>query len=280
MLVRILTAVVGLPLLLAIVLLLPPIGTAVLFALACMIAAYEMLWRTKLWQNKRAVCFTALMAGAVLLWSWAKGCGILDSEKLWLCTLAGVFLFGTALFCELLAGHGKIKVQAIAAVLFAGFLYPFLIGSLVRLRAMDGGQFYILVAFLLSMVADSGAYFVGRAMGKHKLAPVISPKKTVEGAIGGALINVLAMMGYTLLLNKCFGFTQVNYLYAAIYGLLGAGASIIGDLTLSVIKRQVKIKDYGNLMPGHGGILDRFDSTMMVAPLVELLLLLIPFAVK
>jgi phosphatidate cytidylyltransferase len=88
------------------------------------------------------------------------------------------------------------------------------------------------------------------------------------------------MMGYTLLLNKCFGFTQVNYLYAAIYGLLGAGASIIGDLTLSVIKRQVKIKDYGNLMPGHGGILDRFDSTMMVAPLVELLLLLIPFAVK
>jgi len=119
MLVRILTAVVGLPLLLAIVLLLPPIGTAVLFALACMIAAYEMLWRTKLWQNKRAVCFTALMAGAVLLWSWAKGCGILDSEKLWLCTLAGIFLFGTALFCELLAGHGKIKVQAIAAVLFA-----------------------------------------------------------------------------------------------------------------------------------------------------------------
>ena len=280
MLVRILTAVVGLPLLLAIVLLLPPIGTAVLFGLACMIAAYEMLWRTRLWQNKRAVCFTALMAAAVLLWSWAKGCGILDSDKLWLCALAGIFLFGTVLFCELLAGHGKIKVQAIAAVLFAGFLYPFLIGSLVRLRAMDGGQFYILVAFLLSMVADSGAYFVGRAMGKHKLAPVISPKKTVEGAIGGALINVLAMMGYTLLLNKCFGFTQVNYLYAAIYGLLGAGASIIGDLTLSVIKRQVKIKDYGNLMPGHGGILDRFDSTMMVAPLVELLLLLIPFAVK
>ncbi len=280
MLVRILTAVVGLPLLLAIVLLLPPIGTAVLFGLACMIAAYEMLWRTRLWQNKRAVCFTALMAGAVLLWSWAKGCGILDSDKLWLCALAGIFLFGTVLFCELLAGHGKIKVQAIAAVLFAGFLYPFLIGSLVRLRAMDGGQFYILVAFLLSMVADSGAYFVGRAMGKHKLAPVISPKKTVEGAVGGALINVLAMMGYTLLLNKCFDFTQVNYLYAAIYGLLGAGASIIGDLTLSVIKRQVKIKDYGNLMPGHGGILDRFDSTMMVAPLVELLLLLIPFAVK
>ena len=280
MLVRILTAVVGLPLLLAIVLFLPPVGTAVLFALASMVAAYEMLWRTRLWKNKRAVFFTALMAGAVVMWSWLKGCGILDGEKLWLTALAGTFLFATALFCELLAGHGKVKVQAIAAVLFAGFLYPFLMGSLVRLRAMDGGEFYILVAFLLSMVADSGAYFVGRAMGKHKLAPVISPKKTVEGALGGALINVLAMMGYTLLLNKCFGFTQVNYWYAALYGLLGAGASIVGDLTLSVIKRQVKIKDYGNLMPGHGGVLDRFDSTMMVAPLVEILMLVIPFAVK
>ncbi len=280
MLVRILTAVVGLPLLLAIVLFLPPLGTAVLFALACMVAAYEMLWRTRLWKNKRAVFFTALMAAAVVMWSWLKGCGILEGEKLWLSALTGIFLYATILFCELLAGHGKVKVQSLAAALFAGFLYPFMIGALVRLRSMDGGVFYILVAFLLSMVADSGAYFVGRAMGRHKLAPVISPKKTVEGAIGGALINVLAMIGYTLLLNKCFGFTQVNYVYAAIYGLLGAGASIIGDLTLSVIKRQVKIKDYGNLMPGHGGVLDRFDSTMMVAPLVELLLLLIPFAVK
>lgn len=280
MLVRILTAVIGLPLLLAIVLFLPPIGTAVLFALACMVASYEMLWRTKLWKNKWAVFFNALMAGAVVMWSWLKGCGILTGDRLWLAALAGIFAYATILFCQLLAGHGKIKVQSIAAALFTGFLYPFMIGALVRLRAMEGGQFYILVAFLLSMVADSGAYFVGRAMGKHKLAPVISPKKTIEGAIGGALINVLAMAGYTLLLNKCFGFTQINYWYAAVYGLLGAGASIIGDLTLSVIKRQVKIKDYGNLMPGHGGILDRFDSTMMVAPLVELLLLLIPFAVK
>ena len=280
MLTRILTAVIGLPLLLAVVLFLPSLGTAVLFGLAAMVASYEMLWRTRLWKNKRAVTFTALMAGYVLLWSWCKGSGFLNGEQLWLSALAGLFVFFSFLFCELLAGEGKVKIQSIAAVLFAGFVYPFLLGALVRLRTMDGGQFYIMVAFLLSMVADSGAYFVGRAMGKHKLAPVISPKKTVEGAVGGALCNILAMLGYTLLLNKCFGFTQVNYVYAAIYGILGAVASIIGDLTLSVIKRQVKIKDYGNLMPGHGGILDRFDSTMMVAPLVEILLLLIPFAVK
>ncbi len=287
MLVRILTAAVGLPVLLAIVLLLPPIGTAVLFALCCMIGAYEMLWRTGLLKHKRLVVYTSLMAAAVVMWSWLKACAIVSANTLWLCALIGLFVYATALFCELMAGHGevlfsrgKVLFTSLAAALFSGLVYPFLIGALVRLRGMDGGEYFILVAFLLSMVADSGAYFIGRAFGKHKLAPVISPKKTVEGAIGGAVVNVLFMMGYALLLNKCFDFSKVNYLYAAIYGLLGAGASMIGDLTLSVVKRQVGIKDYGNLMPGHGGVLDRFDSTMMVAPLAEILMLLIPFAVK
>lgn len=280
MLVRILAAAVGLPVLLVIVLLLPPIGTAILFALACMVAAYELLYRTGIWKNKRVVAETALMAAATVMWSWLKGCAVISEKYLWISALAGLFVFFTILFCELLAGHAKLQFTGMCAALFAGFVYPFLIGALVRMRTMDGGQYYILVAFLLSMVADSGAYFVGRAIGKHKLAPVVSPKKTVEGAIGGILVNILGMMLYTLILNKCFGFTQVNYLYAAIYGALGAGASIIGDLTLSVVKRQVGIKDYGNLIPGHGGILDRFDSTMMVAPLAEILILLIPFAVK
>ena len=280
MLIRILTAVVGLPLLLAVVLLLPPIGTAILFALACMIAAYEMLWRTGVWKNKRAVVYAAVMAAATVMWSWMKACNIVSGETLWLCALIGLFVYFSLLFCELLAGHAKVQFSAMCAALFAGFVYPFLIGALVRMRGMDGGEYFILVAFVLSMVADSGAYFVGRSLGKHKLAPVVSPKKTVEGAIGGMIVNILGMMLYTFILSECFGFTQVNYFYAAIYGVLGAAASIIGDLTLSVVKRQVGIKDYGNLFPGHGGILDRFDSTMMVAPLAEILILLIPFAVK
>lgn len=276
--VRILAACVGLPLLLVIVLLLPPIGTAILFAAACVIAAYEMLWRTGLLKHVRILIYTAVMAAATVMWSWMKACAVVSEQTLWLCMLIGLFVYFVALFCELLAGHAEIRFSVLCVALFSGFVYPFLIGALVRLRAMDGGKFYILVAFLLSMIADSGAYFVGRAFGRHKLAPVVSPKKTVEGAIGGVISNVIAMILYTLLLNQCFGFTQVNYFYAAIYGVLGAIGSIIGDLTLSVVKRQVGIKDYGNLIPGHGGILDRFDSTMIVAPLAEILLLLIPFA--
>jgi len=280
MLVRILTACVGLPLLLVVVLVLPSVATAILFALACMIGAYEMLWRTGILKQKALVAVTALMAAAVVMWSWLRGSGTASEEVLWASMLGGLFLFFTCLFCGLLAGNAKVQFSSVCVALFAGFVYPFLIGALVRLRTMNGGEYFILVAFLLSMVADSGAYFVGKALGKHKLAPVISPKKTVEGAIGGGVCNVLAMLLFTYLLKACFGFTEVNYLYAAVYGVLGAVVSIIGDLTLSVVKRQVGIKDYGNLFPGHGGILDRFDSTMMVAPLAELLLLVIPFAVK
>ena len=280
MLTRILAACVGLPLLLAVVLFLPPVATAILFALACGVAAYEMLWRTGILKHRRILAYTVVAAMANVMWSWLRACSIVSEQTLWLCALLGLFVYFCALFCELLAAHTELRFTAVCVALFSGFVYPFLIGALVRLRGMDGGKFYILVAFLLSMVADSGAYFVGRACGKHKLAPIVSPKKTVEGAVGGVVWNIVFLCLYTLLLNKCFGFTQVNYFYAAIYGVLGAAASIVGDLTLSVVKRQVGIKDYGNLIPGHGGILDRFDSTMLVAPLTELLILLIPFAVK
>ena len=280
MLVRILAAAVGLPLLLAVVLLLPPIGTAVLFALACMVGAYEMLWRTGILKHKRIVCYTAVMAAAVVMWSWLRACAVVSGQTLWLSMLLGLFLYACLLFTELLAAHTELKFTALCVALFSGVVYPFLIGALVRLRGMECGTYYIIVAFLISMVADSGAYFVGRAFGKHKLAPVVSPKKTVEGAVGGVIVNILGMIVYTLILNKCFGFTQVNYFYAAIYGVVGAVGSILGDLTLSVVKRQVGIKDYGNLIPGHGGILDRFDSTMICAPIAEILILLLPFAVK
>ena len=143
---------------------------------------------------------------------------------------------------------------------------------------MQDGKYFILVAFVLSMVADSGAYFVGRACGKHKLAPVISPHKTVEGVVGGVLGATLGMLIFCLVMQLGFKM-QVNYLYAVLYGVVGSLGAVFGDLCFSVIKRQTGIKDYGNLIPGHGGVLDRFDSMMVVGPLSELLLLLLPVAV-
>ena len=161
----------------------------------------------------------------------------------------------------------------------AGTLIPFLLSALVRIRIMENGVFFIAAPFVMAFLPDTGAYLVGCAFGKHKLCPVISPKKTVEGLFGGFLGGIVGMIAYALVLQFFFGFT-VNYLYAGIYGILGAGFATFGDLMFSVIKRQTGIKDYGKLLPGHGGILDRFDSVTVVAPLAELLLLILPLAVK
>lgn len=134
------------------------------------------------------------------------------------------------------------------------------------------------IPFILAFLSDTGAYFAGRAFSKHKLAPVISPHKTVEGVVGGVLGAIFGMLIFCLVMQLGFKM-QVNYLYAVLYGVVGSLGAVFGDLCFSVIKRQTGMKDYGNLIPGHGGVLDRFDSMMVVGPLSELLLLLLPVAV-
>ena len=121
----------------------------------------------------------------------------------------------------------------------------------------------------------SRAYFVGCRYGKHKLAPVISPNKSVEGVFGGILFAVVGMLLYSLIMQLGFHF-RVNYAYVILYGVVGSICGVFGDLCFSVIKRQTGLKDYGNLIPGHGGVLDRFDSMIVVGPAIELMLELLP----
>ena len=107
----------------------------------------------------------------------------------------------------------------------------------------------------------------------------IFTQSSYYNAIGGVLAAVIGMLLFSLILDLAFGFT-VRYGYALIYGVVGSAVSVFGDLCFSVIKRQNGIKDYGNLIPGHGGVLDRFDSMVIVAPVTEAMLILIPLAVK
>lgn len=275
---RVLSAVALLPILLVIVLVLPAWATATLFAAAGAVAAYELLYRTGLVKNRRLVIYAMVMAVLVAFWSLRQDVNLAAIGLLaYLCLLLG----------EMLLAHAKLRFEKICLCMAAGVLLPYLLCALVRIRAMYAGmdpaqnslgKYYILIAFIIAFSADSGAYFVGRALGKHKLAPVISPNKTVEGALGGVASAVILMLLYGLILDKSFGF-DVIYWYGIIYGVLGALISMLGDLSFSVIKRQVNIKDYGNLIPGHGGVMDRFDSMMLVAPLVELLLRMLTFAV-
>ncbi len=270
--IRVIAAVVLLPLLLIAVLALPKIVTAVLFGILSAIAAWELLQGTGLVKQPRLAVYAMVSAFLTAMWSH------LGTPYTW--GLVWVLVFSAALFGEMLLSGCKLRFEKLCLCMAAGLLIPYLFTSLVRIHAAEGvGRFYILIPFVVAFLSDSCAYFVGRAMGKHKLAPVISPNKTVEGLIGGVIGAVAGMAIYGLVLELAFGFT-VNYGFALIYGLVGSLGSVFGDLSFSAIKRQTGIKDYGNLIPGHGGILDRFDSMMIVGPLVEALLILLPMAVK
>ena len=152
-----------------------------------------------------------------------------------------------------------------------GFLTIFIttfFGSLIRLYNEFGVQF-VLIVFVCAWMTDTAAYFTGCACGKHKLIPKVSPKKTVEGAVGGVIAAVLSCVLYLFILKKAgFDIRGLNYLSIVVIGCVASIFSQIGDLVASAIKRDCDVKDFGNLLPGHGGLLDRFDSVMYIAPLV------------
>lgn len=268
---RILTSVVALPLLLVVLIVLPPLFTGLLMMAMCAVAAYELLWSTGYVRQIRLLIYTMVAAAGVALWS------LLGSPHGW--GLAGILAFCGILFGEMLISKAKLPFSKVAICVVGGLLIPYLLCSIMRLRMMELGRVYVLLPFVIAFMSDTCAYFTGMLLGKHKLAPTISPKKTVEGLFGGVAGAVLGMMIYCLVLM--LGFDQrVNFLLAIVYGTLGSLASVLGDLTFSVIKRQTGIKDYGKLIPGHGGVLDRFDSMTVVAPMAEALLIILPIAEK
>lgn len=166
-----------------------------------------------------------------------------------------------------LKNHKDFGLAQIAALFGFPLPYAYAFSSLGSILSHGSGIFYLLLLLNFSSVCDMGAYFVGSTLGKHKLCPEISPKKTVEGAVGGILSSLVV----TLIL--VFAFSMSEKLIAALivtipFCILG----MIGDLFASAIKRTAGIKDYSNLIPGHGGILDRFDSILMIAPLFSALI--------
>ena len=267
---RLITAAALIPLLFVVLYVCPNWVTAWLVAVMLAIAAYELLYCTGLVRHVRMVAYSAAAAFAVPLWGhYGIGHG-------W--TVLAVLAFAALLFGEVMLSHTKVQFEKVVYCVFAGLAIPNALASVVRILDGAFGEFMVMIPFILAFIPDSGAYFAGRFFGKHKLAPVISPKKTVEGAIGGCVTGMVCMVIYALVLQRAFQF-DVNYLFALVYGLIGSLGAIFGDLCFSVIKRQTGIKDYGNLFPGHGGVLDRFDSVIIVAPLTEALLELLPVAV-
>ena len=157
--------------------------------------------------------------------------------------------------------------------LFFGFFYTGLLFSYVyQVRQMEGGAFSVWLIFIAAWGSDVFAYCAGMLFGKHKAFPVLSPKKTWEGCVGGVIGAAVVAVVYCLAMGLWFHQSFDVIQYAIVCGC-GAAISQIGDLAASAMKRNNEIKDYGKLIPGHGGVLDRFDSVIFVAPLVYYLLL-------
>ena len=172
------------------------------------------------------------------------------------------------LFAFIVFQFGKIQLSKVALLYMTSVYIIAADSAAIILRDMEGnGRYIFLIPFLLSWSTDIFAYFTGRLFGKHKLIESVSPKKTVEGAIGGLVCCAGVAVLYGFVLNRLFGVAP-NYLVLALCGLGIGIVSQIGDLIMSAIKREYGVKDYGWILPGHGGVLDRFDSSMAVSVLV------------
>ncbi len=182
------------------------------------------------------------------------------------------FIFAIIILCLSVCYFPRLMLKDAVFMLFASLGFPLALCCLIYFRETSPEHAFLLILLSLAgaFITDSGAYFAGVLLGKHKMAPDLSPKKTWEGAVGGLISTVIVF--YAL----CFAYSSItgvslNYIIILIYALVAVAMAIFGDLSASVLKRQVGIKDFGSLFPGQGGVLDRCDSLMLVAPAIFIL---------
>lgn len=267
---RILVAVVGIPLLLAVLCWAPDWATALLLAALSVIAAHELL--TAVCGAEKAKRWTALPAvtGALVIAAvYFSGEHYADSP-------AGTvlrWLIAAAVLALLLASvltygrPGALVLQDVCVMAVAGLVIPWAFSCMLQLRMLPHGAGMVLMPLVAAFCSDSAALFTGMACGRHKMAPLVSPHKTVEGALGGIAGGVVGMVIFRIVFYFCT-LVPLHIGWCVVIGLVGALMGELGDLSFSVIKRQVGIKDYGRLLPGHGGVLDRFDSVLFAAPMI------------
>ena len=179
--------------------------------------------------------------------------------------LAAMFPIGVLLFINLMGQIGKAdRIHAETSLCITLVMIMFF-RAIIEIRSLNQGFFLLAAAILIGCVTDIGAYEIGKRFGKHKLAPKLSPKKTIEGAVGGTATAFVVLMSVSAIFEKAGLFT-VNYLTLSCFIILASIIGQFGDLAMSSIKRISGIKDFSSFMPGHGGFLDRFDSLLLIAP--------------
>ena len=171
-----------------------------------------------------------------------------------------------------LVQHKRLKMDQVCFMMVSMLFVTRSLGLLQVLLQSDAqfGLIYVILALCAAWIADTGAYFTGTFLGKHKLCPEVSPKKTIEGFLGGIASTIVVFFVFSLIYGSVVE-VKVRYVWVIVIAAACAVISVLGDLTASILKRQCSMKDFGNIMPGHGGVMDRFDSALFTVPVFYVL---------
>jgi len=275
MLKRVLTAIAAIAVLIPVLIL----SDTVVFPVACglfaLIALFEITGCIGI-RKKWLLSFTTFLYGifvsAVIGYYFmiAKNdpCSFFSMEIPVVMILAATFAYIFLVFCFTMLSMGEIKfLQCAELIIWTIYIMIGFMSIALLRRQGDAGVYLYGLIFIGAWMTDTGAYFVGVLFGKHKLIPKVSPKKTIEGAVGGVLGCILGFVLYGFIIQSLCD-VQVNYIALIILAAVISVVSQFGDLVASYIKREREIKDFGFIFPGHGGVLDRFDSIIAVAPTI------------
>lgn len=267
--VRIISGIVLIGIFIVLLVLGGPVLLTALFILSLLglFELYNALQRSKLYHPFRITGMVATFALYIGL--------ILMQHQIWDGSFIRHFftIFLIVLMVECIISYPKRSVSDAALTLFSVAYVSMLFSYVYLLRTATNGQFFVWYIFAASWGCDTCAYFTGYYLGRHRLSPVLSPSKTLEGAIGGVIGSILLSTVYGMIIAGPMGMDQGLMLKVSLLvGLIGSIVAQVGDIFASSIKRKMKIKDFGHLIPGHGGILDRFDSLLLVAPVIVMIL--------
>ncbi len=274
---RIITAIAGLAVLAVVLSFFDTIVLNIAVSVISGLSVYELLKATNPNRDKIPEVFSIIVALLIPFFP-------IPAFKQFLPLCAYIIILTQLLV--LIKYHKTMRFEQMTSDFFFSFIIPLTYTMFVHFRDKNSlfvGLSYVMISMSAAWLTDTGAYFVGVNFGKHKLCPEISPKKTVEGAVGGIVISIISLMLICWGLQSLAGYfghtVKVNYIYILIFSPILSIISMVGDLAASVIKRQHGIKDFGNIMPGHGGIVDRFDSVLLVLPAVYIISKFFPLVV-
>lgn len=261
---RIITAAVGLIIFIPCLIFSHTIAFEIFFAITSVLAVFELI-RCCRYAGNLFVLIPSLVISVLMPFFVRKIDTGMGYPAFLLCVFIFYFLY---IFTVSVFSKGKFPICDAALIALMTFYIIMGFTGIIYVRDLPAiGAYIFMVIFISSWIPDTGAYFVGVKFGKHKLIPDVSPKKTVEGAVGGLVTCVIVFIIYTLIINLSCD-VKLNLPLMILAAVILAIASMVGDLLASLIKRHYNVKDYGNILPGHGGVLDRFDSVLATSSIL------------